>query len=131
MDKSDVVKPITTIVTGSNYNLWVQGMKNFLISRKLWQIVTGDITKPSKENIETDSKFADRLADWDSKNHQIITWICNTSVPSIHIQFTDYETAKEVWDFLANRYRTTGLAHYYQLWTALHHLKAKIQTIRE
>ncbi|KAB5514459.1 hypothetical protein DKX38_028365 [Salix brachista] len=35
----------------------------------------------------------------------------------------DYDSAKEVWDFLATRYQTTGLAHYYQLWTTLHSLK--------
>ena len=73
MEKSDVLKPITTILTGSNYNLWVQGMKSFLIDRKLWRIVTGDITKPTREKNETDAKFADRFEDWDSKNHQIIT----------------------------------------------------------
>uniref|UniRef100_A0A6N2MZ92 Uncharacterized protein n=1 Tax=Salix viminalis TaxID=40686 RepID=A0A6N2MZ92_SALVM len=66
--------------------LWIQGMKNFLIGHKLWRIVTGDIIKPTKEKDETDTKFADRLEEWESKNHQIITWFCNTSVPAIHIQ---------------------------------------------
>ncbi|KZV40897.1 hypothetical protein F511_05142 [Dorcoceras hygrometricum] len=98
-------------------------MKSFLIGRKLWRIVTGDITTPTKQQDETDDRFADRLEDWDSKNHQIITWFRNTSIPSIHIQFADYNTAKEIWDFLSNRYKTTGLAHYFQLWTTLHNLK--------
>uniref|UniRef100_A0A6N2NEZ0 Uncharacterized protein n=1 Tax=Salix viminalis TaxID=40686 RepID=A0A6N2NEZ0_SALVM len=75
-------------------------MKNFLIGHKLWRIVTGDIIKPTKEKDETDTKFADRLEEWEN-----------------------YDSAKEVWDFLANRYQTTGLAHYYQLWTTLHSLK--------
>uniref|UniRef100_A0A6N2MV63 Retrotransposon gag domain-containing protein n=1 Tax=Salix viminalis TaxID=40686 RepID=A0A6N2MV63_SALVM len=47
----------------------------------------------------------------------------NTSIPAIHIQFADFDSTKEIWDFLANRYQTTGLAHYYQLWTILHSLK--------
>ncbi|KAJ6392554.1 hypothetical protein OIU84_026837 [Salix udensis] len=123
MEKSGISQPIATVLSGSNYNLWIQGMKSFLIGRKLWRIITGDITKPTKEQDETDTKFADRLEDWDSKNHQIITWFRNTSVPAIHIQFADYDSAKEVWDFLATRYQTTGLAHYYQLWTTLHSLK--------
>lgn len=95
MEKPEISTPITTILTGSNYNVWVQGMKSFLIGRKLWRIVTGDITKPTKEKEETAAKFADRLEDWDSKNHQIITWFRNTSVPSIHVQFSDYDSTKQ------------------------------------
>ena len=59
------------------------------------------LNQPKRD--ESDTKFADRLEDWDSKNHQIITWFRNTSVPAIHIQFADYDSAKEIWDFLANR----------------------------
>ncbi|CAI8585358.1 unnamed protein product [Vicia faba] len=79
MEKTDIFKSIITTLTGPNYNLWVQGMKSFLIRRKLWRIVTGD--------------------------------------------FHNYDFAKEIWDFLKNRYQTTGLAHYYQLWTTLHNTK--------
>jgi len=49
MEKPDISQPITTVFSGSNYNIWIQGMKSFLIGRKLWHIVTGDITKPTKE----------------------------------------------------------------------------------
>ena len=49
MEKPDISQPITTVLSGSNYNIWIQGMKSFLIGRKLWHIVTGDITKPTKE----------------------------------------------------------------------------------
>ncbi|KAJ1398993.1 hypothetical protein SESBI_30636 [Sesbania bispinosa] len=123
MEKSDVAKPVTTTLNSSNYNLWVPGMKCFLIGRKLWRIVTGDICKPTKAKNETNEKFVERLEDWDSKNHQIITWFRNTSIPSIQVQFTDYNSAKEIWDFLANWYNTTGLAHYYDLWSTLLNLR--------
>ena len=61
-------------------------MKSFLIGRKLWRIVTGDITKPTAQDKdkEGDNKFIERLEDCDSKNHQIITWLGNTSIPAIH-----------------------------------------------
>jgi len=95
MEKTEIVTPITTTFTGSNYNLWVQGMKSFLISRKLWRILTADIAKPIREDKETATKFVDLLEDWDSKNHHIITWLRNTSVPYIHIQFSKYDSAKE------------------------------------
>ena len=54
-------------------------MKSFLIGQKLWQIITDDITK------QDDSKFIECLEDWDSKNHQIIKWLGNTSIPAINL----------------------------------------------
>jgi hypothetical protein len=81
---------------------------------------------------KSDTKFANRLEDWDSNNHQIITWFRNTSIPAIHIQSAYYDSAKEIWDFLANRYQTTRLAHYYQLWTSLHILeKGSSQSVND
>ncbi|KAG6787115.1 hypothetical protein POTOM_008746 [Populus tomentosa] len=100
MEKLDISQPITTVLSGLNYNLWIQGMKSFLIGRKLWRILTGDITKPTKETDESDMKFADRLEDWDSKNHQIITRFRNTSVPAIHIHLKQ-GSGQSVNDFLA------------------------------
>jgi len=55
------------------------------------------------------------LEDWECKNHQILTWIRNTSTPSIKNQFARFETAKDVWDLLAVRYSTTSIVHQYQL----------------
>nr|GLL19502.1 uncharacterized protein LOC109839290 [Ipomoea trifida]GMC63109.1 retrovirus-related Pol polyprotein from transposon TNT 1-94 [Ipomoea batatas] len=99
-------------------------MKSFLIGRKLWRIVTGDIVEPTQNvGVEDDDEYVDRLEDWDSKNHQIITWFSNTSIPSIHIQFAKFDTAKQIWDLLSNRYKTTELAHYYQLLTTLNNLR--------
>ena len=34
IEKINVSKPITTVLTGPNYNLWVQSMKNFLTGCK-------------------------------------------------------------------------------------------------
>ena len=48
MEKNDVARPISTILDGTNYITWVHQMRSFLIGRKLWSIVTGDITKPIK-----------------------------------------------------------------------------------
>ncbi|KAJ1411699.1 hypothetical protein SESBI_21016 [Sesbania bispinosa] len=89
MEKSNVPKPITTTLNGSNYNLWVLGMKSFLIGRKLWRIVTGDIRKPTKAKDETNEKFVERVEDWDCKNHQIIAWFRNTSIPSVQAKISE------------------------------------------
>ena len=58
-----------------------------------------------------------------NKTHQILTWIRNTSIPSIKLQFAHFETAKEVWDLLRTRYSTTNTVHQYQLHEALHDMK--------
>ncbi|GMP53926.1 hypothetical protein CsSME_00019240 [Camellia sinensis var. sinensis] len=96
-------------------------MSSFLKGRKLWHIITGDVTKPVKETAESTATYADRLEDWDSKNYQIITWLQNTSTPSISLQFGRFQLdfvsnpAKNIWDFLQDRYQTIGLSHQYQL----------------
>ena len=66
------------------------------------------------------------MEDWDSKNHQILTWLCNSSVPAIQVQFTPFDTAKEAWDFLTTRYQVTGLAHNYHLSNTLHSLRQEL-----
>ncbi|KAK3028284.1 hypothetical protein RJ639_037461, partial [Escallonia herrerae] len=72
---------------------------------------------------EPQLKFDERLDDWDSKNHQIITWFRNTSILSVYQQFGCYNTAKEIWDLLAHRYTIADLAHQYQLHDSLHRMK--------
>ncbi|GMQ03908.1 hypothetical protein CsSME_00049521 [Camellia sinensis var. sinensis] len=94
-------------------------MSSFLKGRKLWRIITEDVTKPVKETAESTATYTDRLKDWDSKNYQIITWLRNTSVPSISLQFGRFQLdsvsnpAKDIWVFLRDRYQTIGLAHQY------------------
>ncbi|XP_072084390.1 uncharacterized protein [Arachis hypogaea] len=108
MEKPDVFQPIPVILNGSNYAHWVEVMRGFLKGRKLWRYVTGDIVYPvkptvadkfkdgaSKSNENAEKDFAEKLEDWDIKNHQIITWFHNTSTPGIHLQFGRFETVKE------------------------------------
>lgn len=74
------------------------GLKKCLafFERRLWRYVTGDIIKPTQLKDESDDKFNNRLDDWDSKNHQILTWFCNTCAPSIKVYFGKFKTAKDV-----------------------------------
>ena len=98
-------------------------MSNFLKGRRLWRYATGEITKPTKQEDEDKTKFYERLEVWYSKNHQILTWIRNTTISSIKLQFGRFETAQEVWDLLSNRYSITDIAHQYQLFEELSHMK--------
>ncbi|KAH7853047.1 hypothetical protein Vadar_032587 [Vaccinium darrowii] len=127
MERLDAAQPISITLDGANYVLWAQAMSSFIKGRKLWRIITGEIVKPTKEDTETQPKFAERLEDWDSKNHMMITWFRNTSVTSLSLQFGRFQNhdgpAKAIWDFLKERYNTTGLAHQYQLLSNLHRLR--------
>lgn len=132
MEKVEVIQPIKTILDGLNYAIWSQEMSSFLKGKRLWRIVSGSIAKPSKEKDEDDNTYWERLEDWDSKNHQILTWIRNTSIPSIRLQIARFETAKAVWELLSTRYSTTNVVHQYQLHEALHSMKqASGQSINE
>ncbi|CAL5387066.1 unnamed protein product [Camellia sinensis] len=134
MDRHDASHPISVILNGSNYVLWAQAMSSFLKGKKLWRIVTGDVAKPVKDSATTETPvhtatYEDRLEEWDSKNYQIITWFRNTSITSISLQFGRFQLdsvttpAKDIWDFLKERYQTTGLAHQYQLQNQLHRMR--------
>ncbi|GMN62564.1 hypothetical protein TIFTF001_031657 [Ficus carica] len=119
---SDVAQPITIILNGSNYTRWAQAIRSCFKGRKLWRYATGEIKKPAKIDSETTSKFEARHDDWNSNNHKIVTWITNTSVPSINMSFGDFETTKELWDFLSARYASGDLAQQFQLLTTLQHI---------
>ncbi|GFY95768.1 hypothetical protein Acr_11g0000740 [Actinidia rufa] len=116
---SEVAKPIIITLDGPNYIPWSQAMSSFLKGRKLWRYITGDIKAPTQGAAETPTEFIVRLEEWDSKNHQIIMWIRNTSIPSISLQLGRFDTAHTIWDFLATRYTTADLACQYQLLTFL------------
>ena len=50
----------------------------------------------TKEDKETNSAYVIRIEDWESANHQIITWFCNASITSIVDEFGNLDIAKEV-----------------------------------
>ncbi|KAL8155967.1 hypothetical protein AgCh_001136 [Apium graveolens] len=101
------------------FSAWSQAMRSFLKGKRIWRYVNGDFTIPNKEKDELESKFKDRIEEWDVKNHQVITFFRNSSIFKINLQFGNFETAKEIWDLLASRYTTSDLAHQYQIMGSL------------
>ena len=71
-------------------------MPSYLKGRKLWLYVSSDRPIPEKEDKEIDSAYVIQIEDWESANHQIITWFHNTYIPSIVDEFGNTDIAKEV-----------------------------------
>ncbi|KAL6327500.1 hypothetical protein AAG906_021575 [Vitis piasezkii] len=67
--------------------------------------------------------FLSRMIEWDSHNHMILTWIRNTSIPSISNLLGSFDDAKSAWDMLTKRYSTTHGSMKYQLVVELHQLR--------
>jgi hypothetical protein len=119
MAKSKISKPIHIILDGDNYSFWAQGMCSFLKGHKLWLYVTGQRHPPKQQKDKTKDAFALRLEDWDSINHQIITWLRNTSTPSVSMEFRGYDTAKDVWNMLASQYAGSDGAREHYVMTRI------------
>ena len=71
-------------------------MCSYLKGHKLWLYLSGDRPTPEQVDKETNFSYAIRIDDWESVNHQIIIWFCNTSIPSIVDEFGNIDIAKEV-----------------------------------
>ena len=83
----EISRLIHVIFNGDNFAWWSQAIRSYLKVRKLWLYVSGDHPIPKQVNKETDSAYAIQIEDWESANHQIITWFRNTSISSIVDEF--------------------------------------------
>ncbi|RVW74986.1 Retrovirus-related Pol polyprotein from transposon TNT 1-94 [Vitis vinifera] len=109
-------RPINTVLEGNkNYLSWSQAMRSFLKSRMLWHYCTGAMTIPVKGASEEDAAFLSRMIEWDSHNHMILTWIRNTSIPSISNLLGSFDDAKSAWDMLTKRTGQSINDYYDQL----------------
>ena len=53
----------------------------------------------------------------------IITWLCNTSIPTIHMEFGGCNTTNEVWYILDSQYSRSNGARDHNLMVALYQLQ--------
>ena len=123
MSGDEISRPIYIIFNGDNFAQWSQAMRNYLKGRKLWFYVFGDHSIPKQVDKETDFAYVIRIEDWESANHQIITWFRNTSIPSIVDEFNNIDIAKEVWDLLVTRYAGPSGAHNFKLTRELYQIR--------
>jgi hypothetical protein len=115
MAQTEISHPIHVTLNGRNYFVWSQSMRSFIKGRKLWFYVTGEMKKPVKGSSKDENAFRIRLIEWDSNNHQILTWLRNTSIPSISNLLGNFDDARIAWDMLAKRYSSSHGTQGYQL----------------
>ena len=75
---------------------------------------------------ETYSAYVIRIKDWESANHQIITWFHNTSIPSIVDEFDNIDIAKEVCDLLVTWYVGPSSARNFKLTCELFQIRQEL-----
>ena len=123
MPGDEISRPIHVIFNGDNFAHLSQAMRSYLKGRKLLLYVFGDRSIPEQVDKETDSAYAIRIEDWESVNHQIITWFRNTSISSIVDEFDNIDIAKEVWDLLVTRYAGPSVARNFNLTRKLYQIR--------
>ena len=83
MAQNEVSHPINVTLDGQNYLVWTHSMHNFLKGKQLCLYLTVELKKLVKGASESDDLFQIRFVDWDVNKHQILTWLCNTSISPI------------------------------------------------
>lgn len=82
---------------GTNYSYRSTVMKNFITSQSLWERVTGTTVKPSDLKAKD---YVNALAKWQKEN----------GPTSIGMNFSKYDRAKKVWDYLKVMYLESNFA---------------------
>ena len=119
----EISRSIHVIFNGDNFAQWSQAMRSYLKDRKLWLYVSGVRPIPEQVDKEIDSAYAIWIEDWESANHQIITWFHNTSISSIVDEFDNIDIAKEVWDLLVTQYAGLSGARNFKLTCELYQIR--------
>ncbi|KAJ1697041.1 hypothetical protein LUZ63_005553 [Rhynchospora breviuscula] len=95
------------ILKGENYDLWVKAMRNSLRAKNKLGFVDGTIIKPKPTDPEADV--------WESSNSMLVSWLFNSIDSSLQPSVAYFETAKELWDDLKERFSVGNAPRIYQL----------------
>ncbi|KAJ1384615.1 Zinc finger, CCHC-type [Sesbania bispinosa] len=81
---------------GDNYDEWSKPVRNAFQAKKKIGFIEGKIPKPTKDALEFD--------DWLAMNAMLVGWIFNTIDPSLRSSISYWESVKELWDDLKERF---------------------------
>ena len=92
---------------GENYDEWSRAVKTSLRARRKWGFVDGTIKKPEEES--------SMMEDWWTVQAMLVSWIWNTVESSLRTTMSYFETAKELWDDIKERFSVMNGPHVQQL----------------
>jgi gag-polypeptide of LTR copia-type/Retrotransposon gag protein len=95
------------ILKGENYDMWVKAMKNALRTKNKLGFINGSVAKPHPEEPEASS--------WEICNSMMVFWFFNSIDPVLQPSVAYFETAKELWDDLKERFSVGNAPRVYQL----------------
>jgi hypothetical protein len=124
---------ISVRLNGVNYSYWSKVMKNFIVGRGMWGYVTGSIGQPTvvKADAPNHAAYVTASAKWELENARVLTWFHNSVEPTIGMNFSKYDTAKEVWDSLRSMYLHSDFAKEYELESSIRDAKQHGKSIQD
>ena len=105
-----------------------QCYENFYSWTQKWGYVSGSTPRPSDPKKEGYDIACDT---WDCDNAQILTWFHNSVEDRIGMMFSNYSTAKEVWEYLRGVYQHSNFAKRYELETAIQGARQQNKSIQD
>ncbi|KAJ1684878.1 hypothetical protein LUZ63_016268 [Rhynchospora breviuscula] len=95
------------ILKGDNYDLWEKAMKNALRAKNKVGFVNGTLPKP----VAT----APEAVFWEPCNSMLVSWLFNSIDSSLQPSIAYFETVKELWDDLRERFSVGNALRIHQL----------------
>ena len=84
----------------------------FLLGKERWEYLIGTTPQPTYPKADG---YDQSVAKWDKENAKVLTWFHNYVEPSIGMNFSKYDTAKQVWDYLKTMDVESNFVKQYEL----------------
>ncbi|XP_031283759.1 uncharacterized protein LOC116142466 [Pistacia vera] len=91
---------------GKNYSAWEFQFRLFVMGKELWGHIYGSDKAPTDVS---------KLAQWQTKDARVMTWILGSVDPIIVLNLRSYKTAKSTWEYLKRVYNQDNIARRSQL----------------
>ena len=106
----------------NNYQPWRFHMKNYLIGKNMWRIVTGEEPPPELPSQPSEDHLR-QFNNWNEKDKRCIFFLSQHISNSMSGQIQELTTSKQVWDTLERLYFTSTKARKIQLKSELNNLR--------
>ena len=110
-------------LSGQNYREWAYSFKMLLRGLPTTDDLASHLTDHPPNATDTEAK------DWRLANDRIMAVMAMSVDPTIRFCLEDLTTAKEMWDFLKDRYQRSSSALRYSTLKQLHHLQQQDMSV--